>query len=179
MDAPRLPKTLDDEPGATGLARQFAARAQPLWSGGAACVPRVTLIPALGAALTSAYAAGRLVRGLDDATRVLAAEDQGLKHVDRATGVARGGRVSRLLVLADDGAERFYRGVDALLRRHAPRLLALRVSADERALGALLFGPEQVARLLLLEHKDAVAAVLLALAAQWRTEVPPSAPPTA
>ena len=69
---------------------------------------------------------------------------------------------------ADDGAERFYRNVEALLRRHGSRVLALRLCVDEHLLGQLLFGPDQVARLLLVEHKDAVSAVLLALAAQWR-----------
>ena len=91
----------------------------------------------------------------------------GQKRVDRRTGVDRGQRVSRLLVLADDGSERFHRRVESLLRRHAPRVLALRVSADQDALGRLLFGRDQVARLLLVEHKDAVSAVLVALAAQW------------
>ena len=43
-------------------------------------------------------------------------------------------------------------------------LQALYRRADERALGQLLFGPDQLARLLLVEHKDAVSAVLLALA---------------
>jgi hypothetical protein len=47
------------------------------------------------------------------------------------------------------------------------------LSADERALGQLLFGPDRVARLLLVEHKDAVSAVLLALAAQWSGEDAP------
>ncbi len=73
-------------------------------------------------------------------------------------------------MLADDGAERFYRNVESLLRRHAPRVLALRLSADERALGQLLFGPDERARLLLVEHKDAVSAVLLALASRWSAE---------
>lgn len=108
------------------------------------------------------------MRGLEGAERALATEARGLARVDRRTGVERGGRVSRLLVLADDGSERFYRTVESLLRRHAPRVLALRLSVDEAALGRLLFGRDEVARLLLVEHKDAVSAVLLALGGQWR-----------
>jgi hypothetical protein len=98
---------------------------------------------------------------------VLAGEQRGLERVDRETGVVRGGRISRLLVLADDGSERFYRSVDFLLRRHAPRVLALRLDVSEARLGSLLFGPEEVARLLLIQHKEAVTGVLLALASQW------------
>lgn len=75
----------------------------------------------------------------------------------------RGVRVSRLLVLADDGAERFYRHVETVLRRHGPRVLAVRVEVDAGALGELLFGPGHLVRLLMIEHKKAVCAVLLAM----------------
>jgi hypothetical protein len=167
MEALRLPRKVEDDPAAAHLAGELAARALPLWSGGELRVARADLSPALEAALTSAFSAGQIVRGLEDTTRALAAEARGLAHIDEKTGAARGARVSRLLVLADDGAERFYRNVESLLRKHAPRVLALRLSADERALGQLLFGPDRVARLLMVERKDAVSQVLLALAAQW------------
>ncbi len=70
-------------------------------------------------------------------------------------------------MLSDDGSERFYRNVESLIQRHTPRVLALRLTTDEGTLGELLFGPDQRARLLLVEHKDAVSTVLLALAEQW------------
>lgn len=173
MEALRLPRRVEDEPGAAHLVRELAARSRPLWAGGELRVPRVEAAPDLEAVLKSAYSAGRIVRGLEGAERALAAEQRGLQHVDQKTGVARGGRVSRLVVLANDGSERFYRSVESLLQRHAPRVLALRLSVDEDALGRLLFGPNQVARLLLIEHKDAVSAVLLALAARWNGEAGP------
>ena len=165
MEALRLPKMVENTPGASHLARELASCSQPLWSGGELRVPRADVAPALEAALKSAFSAGQIVRGLEGAERALVAEERGLRLVDQRTGVERGARVSRLLVVADDGAERFYRNVEALLHRHAPRVLGLRLSADERALGRLLFGPDEVARLLLVGHKDAVSAVLLALAA--------------
>jgi len=165
MDGLRLPRLVEDAPGAAGLLRALMDDAEPLWVGGALRVPRVEITSALEAALKSAFAAGQVVRGLESAERALSAEALGLQHVDRTTGVARGGRVSRLIVLADDGAERFYRNVESLVRQHAPRVLALRLTADERALGEILFGPDHVARLLLIEHKTAVSSVLLALAA--------------
>ena len=162
----QLPKTVENEPRAKNLTCALASRAQPLWKGGELLVPRAELTPALKAALTSAFSAGQIVRGLEEAQSALAAEERGLQNVDRKTGVARGQRGSRLLGLADDGAERFYRNVEGLVRRHEPRVLALRLSADERTLGNLLFGPDQVARLLLVKHKNSVSAVLLALVAR-------------
>ena len=167
METLRLPRKVEDEPGASQLASELAARSEPLWAGGDLRVARAEIAPGLEAALKSAFSAGRIVRGLEGAQRALSVEQQGLEHVDRKTGVERGRRVSRLLILADDGSERFYREVESLLRRHAPRVLALRLPVDECALGQLLFGRDQVARLLMVEHKDAVSAVLLALAAQW------------
>ena len=159
----QLPKIVQNDPGAKNLASDLASRARPLWADGELLVPQVELTPALEAALTSAFSASRIVRGLEEARRALVAEERGLQNVDRKTGVPRGQRVSRLLVIADDGAERFYRNVEGLVRRHVPRVLALRLSADEQRLGNLLFGPDQVARLLLVEHKTAVSDVLLAL----------------
>lgn len=85
---------------------------------------------------------------------------------DRQSGISRGMRVSRLLLLSDDGAVRFYRAVDSLLRTHGPRVLAMRLNADAATLGGLLFGPNRIARLLMIEHKDAVSEVLLSLAGQ-------------
>ena len=166
MTGLRLPRQVEDEPIAERLASQLAAHARPLWVGSKLRVAQAGVAPLEGV-LRNAFTAGYIVRGLEGAERALAAEERGLSRVDRKTGVERGRRVSRLIVLADDAAERFYRNVEALLHRHAPRVLALRLSADEHVLGQLLFGPDQVARLVLVEHKDAVSEVLLALATQW------------
>lgn len=173
MEDLRLPKRLQDEPVAANLARQLATRARSLRNDGEIQAAQIEVFPALEAVLRATFSAGRIVRGFETAERVLAAEEKGLKHVDRTSGVERGGRVSRLLVLADDGSERFYREVEYLLRRHAPRVLALRLAVNELSLGQLIFGPGQVARLLLVEHKDAVSAVLLALASHWSEEENP------
>ena len=172
-DAPRLPKAVEADPRAAQLARALATRGEPLWSRSAIRIPVARLDDARAAVLRSAHSASRVVRGLEAAEQALAAEERGLRSADRQSGVARGVRVSRLLLVSNDGAERFYRQVEALLRRHGPRVLAVRVAVDAESLGALLFGPERRARLLLLEHKDAVAAALLALADQWRAAPAP------
>ncbi len=163
MEEVRLPRAVEENSGAARLASTLAAGARPLWTGATLQVAQVSVGPALEAALKSAYSAGQIVRGFEEAQRVLAAEARGLSHVDRSTGAPRGSRVSRLLLLADDGSERFYRNVESLVGQHSPRVLALRLSADATALGQLLFGPEHMARLLLVEHKAAVSACLLAL----------------
>ena len=163
----RLPKLVEADPRGGRLLADLASHTAPLWSGSEVRVPVAAMSDALAAALKSAYSANRVVRGMEGAQQTLAAEERGLRIADRHGGAPRGVRVSRLLILASDGAERFYRQVESLLRRHGPRVLAVRVAIDAESLGALLFGPGRRARLLMLEHKDAVAAVLLAMAGQW------------
>lgn len=165
MNAPRLPKTVDADARAVQVARALAADTTPLWAQSAVRVARVPSTPALAAALQQAARDEHLVRGLEGAMRALDAEARGQRLADEKIGAARGARISRLLLLADDGAERFYRDVEALLRRHGDRAVALRVSLDADALGALLFGADAPTRAALVVHKDAVAAVLFALVA--------------
>jgi len=163
---PRLPRLVERDPRGPQLLRSLTTHTRPLWEGGEVEVPLVRFGSELAAALRSARSAGQLARGLESAQRTLAAEERGLRLADRRTDVARGVRVSRLLVLADDGVERFYRHVETLLRRHGPRVLAVRLEVDAGALGELLFGPSHLARLLMIEHKEAVCTVLLAMAGQ-------------
>ena len=160
----RLPKLVEADPRGQGLVRGLAAHTRPLWPGGKIRVPAVAFNPALTEALRSAHRAGQLVRSLEEAERKLAAEGRGLGLVDQKSGVSRGERVSRLLVLADNGAERFYRQVEKLLRQHGLRVMALRLDVKAETLGQMLFGSGQRVLLLLLDHKESVSATLLALA---------------
>jgi hypothetical protein len=90
-----------------------------------------------------------------------------MRLVDQSSGVKRGDRVSRLLLLANEGSDGFYRQVENLLRRHGPRVLAIRMDVDAAGLGTPLFGEGHSARLLLIKHKEAVAAVLFCFADQF------------
>jgi len=163
LRAMRLPKLVEADPRAQELLRILPAHTRLLWPEGKIHVPMVAFSPALAEALRTARRAGQLLRSLEGAERRLAAEDRGLSLVDRQSGVLRGARVSRLLVLADDGTDRFYRQVEKLLRQQGPRVLALRLDVKAETLGQMLFGPGRRAVLLLLDHKEAVSAVLLAL----------------
>lgn len=168
----RLPREVEADPRAPQLLRGLASHTRPLWAGGTIGVPEARLTAGLAEALQAAHAAGRVVRGLESVERVLAAQAKGLQHADRKSGSARGERVSRLLVLANDGAERFYRQVESLLRRHGARVMAVRLDADAVRLGGLLFGGSRVARLVMVEHKASVAAVLFAMSPQWESSTP-------
>jgi len=162
LRALRLPKLVEADPRGKELLRGLTAHTLPLWPGGKTRVPTVAFNSALLEALRIAQKAGQMVRSLEDAELKLAAEGRGLALVDQKSGVPRGERVSRLLVLADNGADRFYRAVETLLRQHGPRVLALRLDVKAETLGQMLFDPGQRVLLLLLDHKEAVSAMLLA-----------------
>lgn len=161
-----LPRTVESDPRFPRIISILTTNTCLLWPGGELQVPAIKLTDELAAAVRDACSRGKLVRGLEGAQHRLAGEQRGLILSDRRSGVQRGSRVSRLLLLADDGADRFYRAVESLLRNHGPRLLAVRLEVNAATLGEMLYGPDSVARLIMIEHKDAVSNVLLALAGQ-------------
>lgn len=159
---------MDGDPRADGLLKGLAANAVALWQGGVFEAASVTLGSELKIALQRANQTGFLVRGLESAERRLGEEEQGLRLL---RGEADAGvRISRLVLVTNDGSERFYRNVESLLRRHGLRIAAIRLDVDEHDLGELLFGPERVTRLVMVDHKSAVAEVLVAIAEQWQRE---------
>jgi hypothetical protein len=164
LKALQLPKLVEADPKGKNLMSSLTAHARPLWPGGKIMAPAVSFKPALAEALRTANSSGRLVRSLEGAKSKLAAESRGLGLVDQKSGARRVERVSRLLVLANDGAERFYRQVEKLLRQNGPRLLALCLDVDAEMLGQTIFNPGDRVLLLMLDHKEAVSNMLLALA---------------
>lgn len=159
----RLPRAVEVDARGGAVRDALARASRPLRRGGEIFVLEVDYSDALVAALKAANLAGRLVRGIDGVERALDAETKGQQRADRAAGTPRGGRVSRLLLVSDDGSDGLYKRVEKLLARHAPRVLVIRVRADAGAMATPLYGPGRTARLVLVAHKDAVSAVLLAV----------------
>jgi hypothetical protein len=171
LATPRLPKKVEADPCGEALLAGLLSSRRILWSGASITAPVARLTPELTRTLRSAWSAGRLTRGLEQATSALAGEQKGLHLVDERAaekGAApRGERVSRLLLLSNDGAERFYRHVESLIRRTGPRVLALQLNATASELGNAALGGDASVRLLLVSHREAVANTLLSLGPQW------------
>jgi hypothetical protein len=163
----RLPRQVESDPRCPVLLRNLIAHAEPLWRAGTRHVALVEPEPDLVRSLLNAVSTGHVVRSLERAEQTLAGEEKGLQMADRQQDGSRGKRVSRLIVVTNDGAERFYRHVESLLNRYSTRVLAVRIDLDAAGLGKLLFGSNQTARLVMLTHKTSVTAVLLSLAEQW------------
>ena len=153
----RLPRQIEADACCGAIQNALTARTCTLWEHGRVVVPALALTASLGEALRAALTRGQLQRGLEAAVASLAAERRGL--------LDGGDRVSRLCLVANDGAERFYRQVERCLMAHAPRLLGGLLAADSATLGELLYGRNTTVKLVLVDHKDAVSSVLRALAA--------------
>jgi hypothetical protein len=162
-DRLRLPKSLEGHAAADGMLARIAASAAPIGSPDARSFPRGALLPDLVALLASAHVNRDLQQGLESAQQRLRSERHGLALADQRSGSARGDRISRLVLCSNDGSARFYRHVEQLARDHSPRVLPVVLDVDALQLGARVLGGRRMARLLLVQHKEAVAAALLIL----------------
>ena len=123
------------------------------------------LCPPLATALRAAHRDGHLVLGLERAEEALAAEARGLDFAARRATTRAGARVSRLLLLSEDGAERLYRHVERLALTRAPRVVVLLLFAGAATFGSAATGRDVTAKVVLVRRKRAVAGLLRALAA--------------
>ena len=161
---PPFPREIEADPCAAALGARLDANAAPLWARGTILAPTVHVGDVLLRTLEHAARDGALVLGLEAATAALNAEEAGLAALASRDGKARAERVSRVLLLANDGAERFYRAVESLTRAHATRLLTCRLDAPADALGPWVLGRPASVKAVLVQRKGAVSAVLRAIA---------------
>ena len=68
-------------------------------------------------------------------------------------------RMSRLLLISNDGSPRFYREVESLLNKHGDRVWCCRLTATAEELGSLTI-KGTAAKALLIEDRKALAVFL-------------------
>ena len=159
----RLPRELEVD-GTAGSVRQvLMVRTVQLWSGSNLSVPMITMSDPLKKALQKANINGHVRCGLEAISDKLEKERRGLVHLREGRGLATGDRVSRLLFISSDGAQRFYRHIEHVLQLHAPRLLCCMLDMDGNALGIVITGKERQIKVIMAEHKEAVSELLRAL----------------
>jgi hypothetical protein len=157
----KFPRHIESGPSFTQILSLLHTHTSKLQDGSKLNVPLLTLTDALTKALLTAYRSGHVIRGLEAAVEKLEDERSGLLKLKQR--VSQGERISRLAIMSNDGSKRFYREVDMLLEKHSPRVLGCIVDTDSSNLGNLLFGPENSAKIILINHKEDVSRILLAL----------------
>jgi hypothetical protein len=162
--SPPFPRDIETDPCAPALRARLEADAAPLWANGTIPAARLHAGPSLVAALERLAREGALVPGLEAAQAALESEEAGLAALEARDRKGRTARISRVLLLANDGAERFYRAAESLTRTHATRLLTCRLDVPAETLGRHVLGRPASVKAVLVQRKGAVSAVLRAIA---------------
>lgn len=160
----KWPKPIELDPRRQQLEALLAQDQRVLWDGGELRVAHLSLNPELEKTLIFLHQIHQLERGLENIERVLTKEKKGLSMLHERQGGPPAPRISRLLIIADGGSERFYRNCERVLKEHKERLLGVRLSlAASPLLMEELFGQDALAKLLLISHRDAVTRALWSL----------------
>lgn len=161
----RLPRELEADGTAGDICQVLMARTVQLSSDGDLSIPMITVGDPLKKVLLRANLNSQVRCGLEAISHKLAREKRGIDHLREGRGLPSGERVSRLLLISNDGAQRFYRHIENLLQLHSPRLLGCMLDMDGSALGSLITGKERQIKVIMAEHKGVVSEILRTLLA--------------
>lgn len=159
----RFPRQLEADGSVGKICEVLAVRRARLRPEGNWEVPVLSLGESLTRALRKARMQRRVRFGFDEICEKLAAEKKGIDELLQKTQSPPGERISRLLLFSNDAAQRLYRHIEQILQEHRLRILACLVDVDSRKLGVEVTGRNARIKVILVEHKDAVADVLRSL----------------
>ncbi|MDY0186569.1 MAG: hypothetical protein RBR16_01460 [Syntrophus sp. (in: bacteria)] len=168
-EKPILPRELQSSENGAAIQAALQAQTRRLRSESDLAVPVLALNSLLSQVLKTAERRGHLCIGLEAAGEKLARERKGLLKMVREQGLFVGERISRLILVANDGTERFYRSVDWLAKDHGSRMLVCLLDVPGIEIGRILFGKERNIKLLLIDHKDTVSLFFHTLISERQT----------
>ena len=159
----KFSKALEEDPHYLSLLSLLEKDRRPIWEKGTIAVSYVHFIPALGSALSEALRHRQLVMGLEMIDTTLDNEKKGLDAVHEKKSTTPSYRVSRLLIVANNGSERFYRSCERTALKHKERLLLIVTDIPAILLSAEVSREGREIKALLVSDKEAVSKVLLSL----------------
>lgn len=159
-----FPRQLESDGSVEKIRSVLSVRKTKLWPEGKLEVPVLNISESMISAMKTVRMQRRIRFGLDDIFDRLAAEKKGIDQLHEQTQSKQNERISRLLLFSNDGAERFYQRIEQILTEHRQRILGCRLDLDGKTLGRFITGRSAEIKVILVEHKDAVADVLRALA---------------
>jgi hypothetical protein len=121
-------------------------------------IPVLQLNPELRKQIFSAKSLGGLIIGYASVERALENELQGLQKVNNQSD-----RISRLLIVTNDGSPRFYRQLEFLHKKHGGRVMICRLDVDSFLMGNILKLEDRQVKAVLLNRKQFVVNVLKGL----------------
>lgn len=146
------------------LKSYFADNEKLLRPGSAVAITHAPFDEAHRQALAAVLSTGHIIQGMELIAKTLDRELKGLKSVQEKTGQPPANRLSRLLLIANDGSERFYRDAEAILTKHGERTWACQIDTTAEELGKVSTLKGNPAKTLLINDRKALVLYLEALA---------------
>ena len=159
----KFPKAVEADPRHAELENLLAQDQKPIWENGTLPISHVSFSAGLEAALKAASNFQQLVFGLEKIDGILDNEKKGIDALNTKQGTPSAQRASRLLIITNDGAERFFRSCEKTALKHADRLLVILVNIPSKTLEEKLFGHGREIKAVLVSERDAVSKILLSL----------------
>ncbi len=128
----------------------------PLYPDSETLISEIKMNPELRSHIFFSKATKNAIIGMERIEMILDREKFGLKGNES-------NRISRLLLVSNDGSERFYRQLEFLLKNHGDRLLICRLDIDSEEFGKVLSENKKKIKALLITHKEYVSNVLMKL----------------
>jgi hypothetical protein len=160
---PKLPKTIAAHPKLAQVEELLSRSPTLLWPGSKLSLPKWGFTDVLRHAVHSLGLSGHLSQGLESAGSELSRERHGLEVLQKKTGQVQTQRMSRFLLLSNDGSERFYHDAESLLASNREILWGAILDATSEELGSLLTPPKSMVKALLINDRKALERFLLAL----------------
>jgi hypothetical protein len=154
----KLPKQLGKEDLEEGVQAVLENESIELCSDSNIYIPVLKLNPELRKQIFYAKFQGELIVGSRDIEKSLKNELHGLKKVNNLSD-----RVSRVLLVTNDGSPRFYRQLEFLHKEQGGRVLICRLDIDSVLMGNILELKEKQVKAVLLNRKESVVNVLKSL----------------
>ena len=160
----KLPKNIVNHPNVIEIENLFKRNLRLLHANGRLQVPVWPFDTKSQKALSLVYGFKHLTQGLESIGAELDKELKGLKNLQKQPGQSQNQRLSRLIILSNDGSDRFYHQAETLLVKHSDRLMACIVDATADQLGEAFTKKSNPTKALLIDDRKALEAFLAALA---------------
>ena len=154
----KLPKQLEKDNVELEVRRVLEKESIKICTDSTINIPVLKFNPALRKHIFTAKSLGELIIGYRAVEKVLEGEMHGLQKVNNQSE-----RVSRLLIVTNDGTPRFYRQLEFLHKKHGGRVMICRLDVDSFLMGNILGLQDRQVKAVLLNRKQSVINVLKSL----------------
>ncbi len=145
----KLPKQLEKESVESDVRAALERESIELYSDSEIYIPVLKLSQELRKQIFYAKSLGELIFGYEAIEKALANELRGLQKVDRQSD-----RVSRLLIVTNDGSPRFYRELEFLHKKQSRRVMICRLDVGSVLMGNILGFKDKQVKAVLLKQKE-------------------------